>query len=104
MLLIRSVGAPTPYPAPHADTGGERGEEAVAACVAAAAAGGRPGLGGVKAGRLEWSCRGTAEHIASDLIAYAGQFAGRAQTPYVPFEITSRPDERTPPTTRASST
>ena len=43
---------------------------------------------GPRAGRLEWSCRYTAEHIAGDLIAYAGQLAGRAQTAYVPFEIT----------------
>ncbi|WP_200304081.1 GNAT family N-acetyltransferase [Streptomyces adelaidensis] len=42
---------------------------------------------GVKAGRLEWSCRRTAEHIASDLIAYAGQLAGRPTRRYVPFEI-----------------
>ncbi|WTB93079.1 GNAT family N-acetyltransferase [Streptomyces cellulosae] len=43
---------------------------------------------GVRAGRLEWSCRETAAHVASDLIAYAGQLAGRAQNAYVPFEIT----------------
>ncbi|WP_234435837.1 GNAT family N-acetyltransferase [Streptomyces sp. NRRL S-813] len=43
---------------------------------------------GVRAGRLEWNCRQTAEHVASDLIAYAGQLAGRAQSAYVPFEIT----------------
>ncbi|MFC9290776.1 GNAT family N-acetyltransferase [Streptomyces sp. NPDC057052] len=43
---------------------------------------------GVRAGRLEWSCRRTAEHVASDLIAYAGQLAGRARTAYAPFEIT----------------
>lgn len=43
---------------------------------------------GVKAGRLEWSCRATAEHIASCLLGYAGQLAGRATTSYVPFEIT----------------
>ncbi|GGX88843.1 acetyltransferase [Streptomyces anandii JCM 4720] len=42
---------------------------------------------GVRAGRLEWECRRTAEHIASDLIAYAGQLAGRAQSAYLPFEI-----------------
>ncbi|MDX3833993.1 GNAT family N-acetyltransferase [Streptomyces europaeiscabiei] len=42
---------------------------------------------GVKAGRLEWSCRGTADHIASDLITYAGQLAGRPTARYVPFEI-----------------
>ncbi|MEV5456992.1 GNAT family N-acetyltransferase [Streptomyces cellulosae] len=43
---------------------------------------------GVRAGRLEWNCRETAAHVASDLIAYAGQLAGRAQNAYVPFEIT----------------
>lgn len=42
---------------------------------------------GTKAGRLDWSCRETAEHIASVLIAYAGQLAGRATTVWVPFEI-----------------
>ncbi|MDX2594132.1 MULTISPECIES: GNAT family N-acetyltransferase [Streptomyces] len=40
------------------------------------------------AGRLEWDCWRTAEHVASDLIAYAGQLAGRPQDAYVPFEIT----------------
>ncbi|BBC34251.1 hypothetical protein SGFS_055450 [Streptomyces graminofaciens] len=42
---------------------------------------------GVKAGRLDWSCRRTAVHIAEDLIAYAGQLAGRATSAYVPFEL-----------------
>ncbi len=41
----------------------------------------------VRAGRLEWSCRETATHVASDLVAYAGQLAGRAQDAYVPFDI-----------------
>ncbi|WP_189785356.1 GNAT family N-acetyltransferase [Streptomyces capitiformicae] len=43
---------------------------------------------GVRAGRLEWSCRETAEHIASCLLGYAGQLAGRATTSYLPFEFT----------------
>ncbi|MFJ8031196.1 GNAT family N-acetyltransferase [Streptomyces sp. NPDC096032] len=43
---------------------------------------------GTRAGRLEWDCRRTAEHVASDLLAYAGQLAGRAQERYVPFGIT----------------
>ncbi|NEA67100.1 GNAT family N-acetyltransferase [Streptomyces sp. SID12488] len=42
----------------------------------------------INAGPLEWSCRQTAEHVASDLIAYAGQLAGRAQSAYTPFSIT----------------
>ncbi|MFE0133448.1 GNAT family N-acetyltransferase [Streptomyces sp. NPDC059037] len=41
----------------------------------------------VKAGGLEWSCLQTAEHIAGDLVAYAGQLTGRAADAYVPFEI-----------------
>ncbi|MEU0190071.1 GNAT family N-acetyltransferase [Streptomyces afghaniensis] len=41
----------------------------------------------VRAGRLEWICRETAVHVADDLIAYAGQLAGREQEAYTPFEI-----------------
>ncbi|MFD1660462.1 GNAT family N-acetyltransferase [Streptomyces caeni] len=67
--------------------GGERVTEAVAGAVAALRAGVDRDWG-VRAGRVEWSCRRTAEHVASDLIAYAGQLAGRAQDDYVPFEIT----------------
>ncbi|GGW44977.1 GNAT family N-acetyltransferase [Streptomyces griseoloalbus] len=63
-------------------------EEAVAHCVAALGAVTDRDWEKVRAGRLEWSCRETAVHIASDLIAYAGQIAGRAQDAYVPFEIT----------------
>ncbi len=62
-------------------------EEAVADCVAALGAVVDRDWTGVRAGRLEWDCRETAVHIASDLIAYAGQLAGRAQDAYVPFEI-----------------
>jgi len=39
------------------------------------------------AGTLTWDCWHTGEHIASDLIAYAGQLGARAQTGYVPFDI-----------------
>ncbi|MFF0186868.1 GNAT family N-acetyltransferase [Streptomyces sp. NPDC005244] len=70
------------------DTGGDQVEAAVRDCAALL----RPAAGldwdGTTAGRLEWSCRRTAEHIASDLVAYAGQLAGRAGTAYVPFDIT----------------
>ncbi|MER6712331.1 GNAT family N-acetyltransferase [Streptomyces sp. NPDC000877] len=42
---------------------------------------------GARAGRLEWSCREAAVHIAEDLVAYAGQLAGREPEAYSPFEI-----------------
>ncbi|MGW5211353.1 GNAT family N-acetyltransferase [Streptomyces sp. NPDC004051] len=74
-------------------SGAEQVEEAVADCVAALAAVRGRKWEGVRAGRLEWDCRATAVHIASDLIAYAGQLAGRAQDAYVPFEIA--PDDGT---------
>ncbi|MGW4897182.1 maleylpyruvate isomerase N-terminal domain-containing protein [Kitasatospora sp. NPDC004240] len=40
------------------------------------------------AGPLEWSCRETAVHIAHDLLAYAGQLAGRPEHGYLPFDLT----------------
>ncbi|MFG3499013.1 GNAT family N-acetyltransferase [Streptomyces sp. NPDC047928] len=45
----------------------------------------------VPAARLEWSCHDTAEHIAGDFTAYAGQLTGRRRHGYVPFEITVDP-------------
>lgn len=68
--------------------GGERVEEAVAGAVALLRTATDRDWQGTRAGRLDWDCRYTAEHIASDLIAYAGQLAGRATEAYVPFEIT----------------
>ncbi|MGW7660184.1 GNAT family N-acetyltransferase [Streptomyces sp. NPDC054756] len=68
--------------------GGEHVTEAVADAVALLRTVADRDWDGVKAGRLDWSCRATAEHIAGDLIAYAGQLAGRARSAYVPFEIT----------------
>lgn len=70
------------------NTGGEHVDEAVAGAVALLRTATDRDWEAVRAGRLEWSCRRTAAHIASDLIAYAGQLAGRAQDAYVPFEIT----------------
>lgn len=67
--------------------GGDQVDETVAGAVALLRAVAGRDWDGVRAGRLEWSCRKTAERIASDLIAYAGQLAGRASTAYVPFEI-----------------
>ncbi|AIV35804.1 acetyltransferase [Streptomyces sp. CCM_MD2014] len=63
-------------------------EEAVAGAVALLRTATDRDWQGTRAGRLDWDCRYTAEHIASDLIAYAGQLAGRATEAYVPFEIT----------------
>ncbi|MFJ8905096.1 GNAT family N-acetyltransferase [Streptomyces sp. NPDC102351] len=63
-------------------------EEAVAHCVAALGAVAGRDWTTVRAGRLDWSCRDTAVHVAGDLISYAGQLAGRAQDAYVPFDIT----------------
>lgn len=69
------------------NTGAHQLEEAVASCLAVLRTATDRDWDGVKAGRLEWSCRDTAEHIAGDLISYAGQLAGRAQHAYVPFDI-----------------
>ncbi|MEU7718227.1 GNAT family N-acetyltransferase [Streptomyces tibetensis] len=62
-------------------------EQAVAECVGLLGTVADRDWEGVRAGRLEWDCRGTAVHIASDLIAYAGQLAGREPEGYTPFEI-----------------
>ncbi|MFJ6074330.1 GNAT family N-acetyltransferase [Streptomyces sp. NPDC093065] len=68
--------------------GGERVEEAVTGAVALLRTATDRDWKGTRAGRLAWDCLYTAEHIASDLIAYAGQLAGRATEAYVPFELT----------------
>ncbi|MFJ2259747.1 GNAT family N-acetyltransferase [Streptomyces sp. NPDC087844] len=69
--------------------GGDQLEEAVSGAVAALrSATDRDRDWDVRAGRLEWSCRRTAEHIASALMLYAGQLAGRPADRYVPFDIT----------------
>ncbi|MET9149484.1 GNAT family N-acetyltransferase [Streptomyces sp. NPDC004042] len=68
--------------------GGEQVERAVADAVAMLRTVVDREWDGVRAGRLEWDCRQTAEHVAGDLLAYAGQLAGRAADAYVPFEIT----------------
>ncbi|MFB7656455.1 MULTISPECIES: GNAT family N-acetyltransferase [unclassified Streptomyces] len=68
--------------------GGEQVEEAVAGAVALLRTAAGRDWETARAGRLEWSCRYTAEHIAGVLIAYAGQLAGRATEAWVPFEIT----------------
>ncbi|MFI7015667.1 GNAT family N-acetyltransferase [Streptomyces sp. NPDC050164] len=68
-------------------TGAEQVEQAVAECVGLLEAVVERDWEDVRAGRLEWSCRETAVHIAEDLIGYAGQLAGREPEGYTPFEI-----------------
>ncbi|MGW1542932.1 GNAT family N-acetyltransferase [Streptomyces sp. NPDC002309] len=70
------------------DTGGEKVLQAVEGAVAVLRTATDRDWRAVDAGRTTWSCRTTAEHVASCLLAYAGQLAGRARDAYVPFEIT----------------
>ena len=68
-------------------TGAEQVEQAVDECVGLLGTVTGQDWEGPRAGGLEWSCRETAVHIAEDLIAYAGQLAGREPEAYSPFEI-----------------
>ncbi|MFJ8465354.1 GNAT family N-acetyltransferase [Streptomyces swartbergensis] len=68
-------------------TGAEQVEQAVAECVGLLGAVTDRDWEAVRAGRLEWSCRETAVHIAGDLVGYAGQLAGREPEGYTPFEF-----------------
>ncbi|WP_431911600.1 maleylpyruvate isomerase N-terminal domain-containing protein [Micromonospora carbonacea] len=45
----------------------------------------------VPAGTLEWDCWTTAAHVAHDLLAYAGQLAGRPADGYLPFDLRVSP-------------
>ncbi|AUG80648.1 hypothetical protein CFP65_5973 [Kitasatospora sp. MMS16-BH015] len=49
----------------------------------------------VPAGGLDWTCWETAAHVAHDLLAYAGQVAGRSAEAYLPFDLRVR-SEATP--------
>ena len=49
----------------------------------------------VLAGDLEWSCRGTAAHVADDLFSYASQILAQPSDSYLPIEATVL-DEATP--------
>lgn len=69
-------------------TGGEQIRQAVADAVAVLGTATDRDWEATRAGSLDWSCRETATHVASDLICYAGNLAGRARTAYVPFDIT----------------
>ncbi|MEU8957325.1 GNAT family N-acetyltransferase [Streptomyces sp. NPDC048518] len=69
--------------------GGDRGGDRIDEAVAHTAKVLRAALDrdwSVKAGGLDWSCLYTAEHIAGDFVAYAGQLTGRPTDAYVPFE------------------
>jgi uncharacterized protein (TIGR03083 family) len=46
-----------------------------------------------RAGGLDWTCRQTAVHLASDLVKYATQLAGRAGGPYLGLGVTVSADE-----------
>ena len=46
----------------------------------------------VPAEGLTWSCWTTAAHIAHDLLAYAGQVAGRPDDAYLPFDLRVQAD------------
>jgi hypothetical protein len=46
----------------------------------------------VPAGPVEWSCWTTAAHVAHDLMAYAGQVAGRPGAGYLPYDLVVKPE------------
>ncbi|MEV5338406.1 GNAT family N-acetyltransferase [Streptomyces sp. NPDC052676] len=82
------------------DVGGQRAAEAVERAVSDAARVLRTATerdwDGTRAGRLEWSCRGAAGHLAGALTAYAGQLAGRGRhmDAYAPFDLVVEDDTR----------
>jgi L-amino acid N-acyltransferase YncA len=73
--------------------GAERVEEAAASCAALLRTVVEEDWENTKAGGLDWSCRETVTHIASDFIGYASNLAGRLQSSYAPFDITVDGDE-----------
>ncbi|MEV5435029.1 GNAT family N-acetyltransferase [Streptomyces sp. NPDC052682] len=72
----------------HNAVGGEQVEEAVTHCVALLRTVADRDWEGVTAGRLEWSCRQTADHIPHAFLMYAAQLAGRGHATRVPLRIT----------------
>lgn len=48
-----------------------------------------------RAGSLDWSCRGTAAHLADVLFSYAGQVLAQPQESYLPMEVAVE-DDATP--------
>ncbi|WP_432138817.1 MULTISPECIES: GNAT family N-acetyltransferase [unclassified Streptomyces] len=72
--------------------GGDQVEAAVASCTGLLRTVTARDWAGTRAGRVEWSCRESAEHIAADLFTYAGRLAARAPA-RVPFRVA--PDDGT---------
>ncbi|MFF0015746.1 GNAT family N-acetyltransferase [Streptomyces sp. NPDC005374] len=68
------------------DLGAERVTEAVADAVTVLRTAVNRDWTKGPAGRMDWNCLQTAEHIANDLFAYAGQLVSRVQDRWVPFE------------------
>ncbi|MFM9446184.1 GNAT family N-acetyltransferase [Streptomyces acidiscabies] len=68
-------------------SGGDQLDAAVAESVTLLRALADRDWAGTPASGLEWSCRVTAEHIAYELLGYAGQLAGRVQGAYLPFGL-----------------
>jgi hypothetical protein len=61
-------------------------DAAVAECVAVVLAGSDANWA-ARAGRLEWDCRATVLHLASDFVGYAGQLTAPRLHGYVPFDV-----------------
>jgi RimJ/RimL family protein N-acetyltransferase len=77
--------------------GGDAAARVVADAVTEAVAALRPAAGRdwakVRAGRVEWDCLRTAEHVVSDLFAYATQLVTRAPAAYRPVEYVLEPPD-----------
>lgn len=67
-------------------------DQAVASCAALLRTVADRDWPAVRAGRTDWNCHETVQHVADDLLAYAGNLAGRAQEKYVPFDLALHDD------------
>src|SRR5262249_40806944 len=80
----------TAYPRGMRSMDGEQVTKAVTGAVAALRAGVDQDWSEVIAGRLEWTCRRPAAHVAGARCGYAGQLAARARDARVPLFTTLR--------------
>jgi hypothetical protein len=92
MFLRRPVPHPglEQLPAPGWDNCSNPGDADIQLAAATAIDALAPGVDGdwtVPAGSLDWTCRATLEHIASDLIAYAALLTSGATSGYPPFDV-----------------